>query len=143
MLHENKTKILGLIEQLLARVPLEALTNVVIFGSAAITLNDKDLEREIDDLDLFASDATYAMLCTSPVTKEVEKKPGLWCLTVGVPNIEIWKTFPGVTHSEVKTRACTLDGSGQLLVASLEDLCAWKRAQPGEKHARDLKKMDC
>jgi len=143
MLTANMSKISALIEQLLATVPIADLTDVVVFGSAAITLNGTDLDRSVDDLDLFASDETFARLRARRGTDEVEKKPGLFFLSVGIPKVEIWKTFPGVTHSEARDNARVLEGSHGLLVAALEELYAWKSAQPGEKHLNDLKRMRC
>jgi hypothetical protein len=142
MFEENIKKISALIQLLSDRFPIEKLSDTVIFGSAAITLNGKDLQRPIDDLDIFASDSAYIRLKNKSIISEVEKSPGVAFLKVGVPKIEIWRTFPGVNFQKVKARANKLEHSFGLPVASLEDLRIWKKEQGRPKDIDDLIKME-
>ena len=139
MIKANLEKVSALIVQLLARVPRDELADAVVFGSSAITLNGRDLERQIDDLDLFVSEAAYERLRTRAT--EVVKKPGVTALDVGIQNIEILKTFPGVEYGPVSHRASPTVASHGLRVAALEDLVTWKRAQGRPKDLEDLKKI--
>ena len=139
MIAANLGKISALILQLLTKVPRDELADAVIFGSSAITLNGRDLERQVDDLDLFVSEVAYERLRQRAT--EVVKKFGVTALDVGVPNIEIFKTFPGVEHGPVLQRASPTIESHGLRVAVLEDLITWKRSQGREKDIDDLKKI--
>src|SRR5712692_9281797 len=100
MLEHNVQAISVLIRQLLDRIPLGELSDAVIFGSSAVTLNGRDLKRKVDDLDLFVSDHAYEQLKSR--AEEVQKKPAVMVLHIpGVEKVEILKTFPGVSHGEV------------------------------------------
>jgi len=140
MIETNLKKISGLIHQLLSTVPRDKLTDAVIFGSSAITLNGRDLQRPIDDLDLFVSETAYDRLKKGAT--EVEKKPGVVALQVGVPSVEILKTFPGVQYADVLLRAASTKDSQGLRVAAIEDLLTWKRAEGRPKDLEDLRKID-
>jgi hypothetical protein len=91
------------------------LRELIIFGSAAITLNEKDLNREIDDLDLFASESLYSKLKLKDSLKE-GKKNDVTYLKTGVSKIEIWKSFPGVEYDTVKINSRTNSRSNGLLL---------------------------
>lgn len=139
---QNEQKATILIHDLITRLPANLLTDAVVFGSAAIVLNGVDLGRQIDDLDVFVSDASYGALKAHHLCQEVEKKPGVYALRVdGVDDVEILKTFPGVTHVGVMASARHLPHG--LRVAALTDLCTWKKTQGREKDLADLVKMGC
>jgi len=137
MIAANLEKISALIHQLLEKVPREELVDMVIFGSSAFTLQGKDLKRMVNDLDLFASVRAYERLKERAV--EWEKKPGVFALDLGIPDVEVLKDIPGVTHADVLGRAALTKGSQGLLVAALEDLVTWKRAKARPKDLADLK----
>ncbi|MBU2644348.1 hypothetical protein KKI24_06530 [bacterium] len=141
MITKNIKKIASQIRRLLDRIPIAVLDDSVIFGSAAIALNGIDLKRETNDLDLFVSESIFKRLKTDCSTREVEKSDGITCLEVGIPDVEIWKTFPGVTHSQVRKHSRKLEQSKGLLVASLDDLRTWKKSQGRQKDLEDLKTM--
>lgn len=136
MISANRVRIATLIKQVLLKVPREELSEVVIFGSSAFTLIGKDLKRKVDDLDLFASESLYAHL--KQHATELEKKPGVHALDIGIPKVEIFKSFPGVVHADVLVRAAPTNESQGLLVAALDDLVAWKRTQGRPKDFDDL-----
>ena len=104
-------------------------------------MGNVDLERPVDDLDIYVSEATYQALKNSGVVTEVPKGPDLSALEIDAPKIEIWKSFPGVKHSEVWRNAKTSAESQGLLVATGEDLCKWKSAQGRKKDLKDLEIM--
>src|SRR6185295_4232616 len=110
MLTENRQFVEGLIIKLLRAVPLSALPDAVIFGSAAITLGGIDLERKVDDLDVFISETTFSQLVKDGQAEEYEKSPGVWALKIPrVAKVELLKTFPGVSHDGVLKRAKSHD----------------------------------
>lgn len=142
MITINIEKISSLIKQLCEQIPTNDLRELVIFGSAAITLNRKDLKREIDDLDIFASESGYSRLKAQFSLNEKEKPEGVTYLQVGTPKIEIWKSFPGITFLQVKNNARKLEQSEGMLVASIKDLRIWKITQDRPKDKEDLKNME-
>ncbi len=133
----NLKKISGLIRLALQVIPKELLAEAVIFGSSAIVLNGVDLKREVDDLDIFVSDAAYSRLAALASETE-EKAPNVVALKFGPPNIEILKEFSGVDHAAVLRKAAPRESSCGMLVASLEDLMRWKSAQNREKDRKDI-----
>jgi hypothetical protein len=62
-------------------------------------------------------------------------------LTLG-ENIEIHKSFPGVTFTDVLGHASRAAGSEDLLVGSLDDIKSWKRAQGRPKDLKDIEAID-
>ena len=137
MTGDNLNKISVLIQQALLTIPMEALAEAVIFGSSAIVLNGVDLNREVDDLDIFVSDASYSRL-EGMASETEEKAPGFVALKFGARNIEIFNEFPGVEFADVLRNAAPREGSHGMRVASLEDLLRWKSAQNREKDRKDL-----
>lgn len=141
---ENQEKAAKLILSLIQRLSLDLLQDAIVFGSAAIALNGVDLGRQIDDLDVFVSDHSYNRMKANPLCHEIEKKSGVYSLQVnGIIDAEILMTFPGVIHAEVTKRARTHPNSYGVLVASMDDLCTWKRAQGRKKDLQDLSRMGC
>jgi hypothetical protein len=119
------------------------LAKIVIFGSASIVMNGVALGREAKDLDVFVSDESFDALA--------ERFPLQWKQgNAGerVPylqpakDIEILKTFLGVTFEQVFGDANTTENSGGLLVASLKDARAWKAAQNRQKDQSDIEAID-
>jgi len=147
VLESNVNKVSGLISRLLSIIPIENLLDAVIFGSSAITLNGIDLERSINDLDIFVSNTDYEKLKQLANLKELEKigkNTGnkVFSLKVaGIEDIEILKDFPGVNHAEVLSKALVKNYSNNLKVASIEDLVNWKTVQGRPKDLADLTKM--
>ena len=119
---------------LLARLE-DLRDSVVVFGSAALVLRGVELDRPVDDLDLFLSDAAFDELTTQGVLHD--KAPGVPAIDLGM-KIEGCRSFPGVVFSEVRAAASPLPDSSGLLVGSLAHLIAWKRAQGRPKDLRDL-----
>ena len=76
------------------------------------------------------------------IIDEIEKAPGVSCLQAGIPEIEIWKTFPGVTFQQIKDGAQILENSYRLPVANLGDLRTWKEKQYRDKDISDLMQME-
>ncbi len=130
---------MALVERLSAKVPSTLLGDAVIFGSAAIALRGFDLGREIGDLDLLVSDATFESLRTA--LGEVVEVRGSTAVVVGAPGVEILKELAGVDHRAVVERASPTPASGGLKVAALDDVIAWKRAQHRPKDLADLAKL--
>jgi Family of unknown function (DUF5706) len=113
----NEQKAVVLIHAVTTRLPWHLLMDAVVFGSAAIALNGVDLGRLIDDLDIFVSDESYDALKAHEFCRETEKKPGVYALRVdSVNDVEILKTFPGVTHADVTIAARTLPNTHGLRV---------------------------
>jgi len=136
-------KLVSLITTLKACLLSGELAKVVIFGSASIALNSVALGREANDLDVFVSDKTFETLSERfPLQfkkgKEGESVP---CLRPA-KDIEILKSFPGVTFEQVLAHAKTTEKSGGLLVASLKDARSWKTTQDREKDRSDIEAID-
>ena len=141
MLETNLKKTGRLIHDLLEAIPIDLLRDVVIFGSAAISLHGIDLKRKIDDLDLFVSQDSFDQLKRHPELLE-RKKHGATHLTMKDRyKIELWASFAGVDYESVKKHARPTDGSSQMAVADLVDLRQWKKTQGREKDIADLQCM--
>lgn len=141
MFTKNIQRMSSLIEKLCAKIDRNDLIDLVIFGSAAVILNGKDLKREINDLDLYAPDTLFSALKVKYSFHEAQKTSGISYLKVGIPKIEIWKSFPGVSYDQARKNAIRCDHSNGLLVACLEDLRVWKRTQGRKKDLIDLQYM--
>lgn len=147
MLQANIIKVSELISQLISMIPVENLLEAVIFGSSAIILHEIDLERSINDLDIFVSENDYARLKRLKNITEFEKTSNqtgikIFALKVaGIEDIEILKAFPGVNYLDVLAKATLKNGSNNLKVASIEDLMSWKTVQGRPKDHSDLEKM--
>ncbi len=144
MLEFNINKVSELINKLTSIIPTDNLLEAVIFGSSAITLYDINLERRINDLDIFVSDTDYEKLKQltpieelKKISKNIENKT-LTLKINGVQHIEILKAFPGVNHKEVLSKASLKNHSNTLKVASIEDLVTWKTVQGRPKDVCDL-----
>ena len=135
----NLERVERLIGQLLQVIPLPELSEAVIFGSAAVTLNGTQLTRMVDYLDLFVSAEGYERLRSRGT--EVEKTSTLHCLMVPALEVEVWASFPGVDYPGVLSRARVLSNSRGLLVAVQQDIEACKRAQNRAKDRADLGDM--
>ncbi len=144
MLEFNINKVSELISKLTSIIPIDNLLEAVIFGSSAITLYEINLERTINDLDIFVSDTDYEKLKQLNHIKELKKtsnniKNTTPTLKVtGIEHIEILKAFPGVNHKEVLSKASVKNYSNKLKVASIEDLVNWKTVQGRPKDLCDL-----
>jgi len=99
MLEFNINKVSELINKLTSIIPTDNLLEAVIFGSSAITLYDINLERTINDLDIFVSDTDYEKLKQltpieelKKISKNIENKT-LTLKINGVQHIEILKAF--------------------------------------------------
>jgi hypothetical protein len=129
-------KITQHIQQAITLIPATELSEIVIFGSSAIVLNGVDLQREVNDLDLFVSSASFARL-QKLATGYKHKTGEVYALQLGNTDIEILKTFPGVSYDEVLNRAESRAEFCGMKVAALDDLLRWKRAQNRPKDIAD------
>lgn len=144
MLNNNIKKTTKLIHDLLEVIPIALLHDAIIFGSAAITLNGIDIHREIDDLDIFVSKKSYSQLRLHPKLYEEQKNETLKYLSVkGKKNIELLAIIPDADFHMIMMNARSLDKSSQLLVASVSDLCKWKKIQGRKKDINDIHFMGC
>ena len=142
MLENNLATASNLIHNLLEIVPIESLSDAVVFGSAAIVLNRIELNRPIHDLDLFISEAAYQSLRQQPGLVEREKYSLHYLAADDDDRIELWSSFQGVDFKAIKEHAQPLQGSCGLLVACLADLAIWKKAQGRPKDIADLRCME-
>lgn len=134
------TKLIQLLSETLFE---EEGKEVVIFGSAAIYLHGVELNRDIDDLDVFASNLTFKKISKR---YEVQCKPakegGKVPFIAPHDDIEILKSFPGVDFNNVFKNAVQLESSGEFRVGSLDDLKAWKSEQERDKDLDDIAAID-
>ena len=114
----------------------------IIFGSAAIILNGVDLGREPDDLDFFVSEATFENLSKRFKVKNEAKEIGeiIESLTP-LPNVEIYKTFPGVLFDLVSRNIKLSLKTKGFPLGNLEYLETWKSTQGRLKDIKDLAKI--
>lgn len=118
--------------------------NCVIFGSAAVALNGFNLGRPVGDLDIFVSEDMFNFLADRFGVKYKAASEGgdvPYILPVQGMNIEILKSFPGVTFDDVLDRSRPIEDS-PFRLASSEDLKAWKGAQGRLKDIADLDVMN-
>jgi hypothetical protein len=132
-----------LLGKTLAHLLPEERGGVVIFGSSALALHGVDLGRDINDLDLFVSEATFARMAGRfemqfKTGKEGEQIPYLILLE----GVEILQSFPGIHFHEVLSHASKLDTAEGFLVGSVHDIKKWKMAHGGEKHLKDIEAID-
>jgi hypothetical protein len=136
-------KLISLITTLKTCLLPTELAKIVIFGSASIVLNGVALGREAKDLDLFVSKEAFDRLAERFPLQSKHGEGG-----ESVPylqpakDIEILKSFPGVTFEQVFSHANTTENSGGLLVASLKDAKAWKAAQNRQKDQPDIEAIE-
>jgi len=132
-----------LIRLLASLIENDQRNNYILFGSAAIALRGIDLDRPINDLDVFVSQDTFEGLSKK---FKLEEKPGNDGPAVPfykpAENIEIWKSFPGVTFSDVAKNSSPTTASAGFPVGGLDDLRSWKAAQGREKDRADLEMID-
>jgi hypothetical protein len=115
---------------------------VVVFGSSAIVLRGVPLGREINDLDLFVSDATFAKFAVRFDVKMKSGRDGPVPYMNPCEGVEILKSFPGVEFEDVMARASSTENSKDFLVGALDDVILWKRAQGREKDLDDVKAIE-
>jgi len=126
-----------LVKLLAAVLPPDALTDAVIFGSAAIQLHG--LPKVASDLDVFVSSAVFESCAQSKDFARERKGPGIERLRLRVcASVEIFADFPGVTHGDVLKEAEPTAGSAGLLVASLDSIVTWKSAHARPKDLDDI-----
>jgi hypothetical protein len=127
-------------KELLRMEPDGGTTNI---RTSAIALRGVPLGREIDDLDLFVSDAAFDKIALRFPPQEKDGRDGekVPFLALG-ENIEILKSFPGVSFADVLARASKTTSSEDFLVGSLGDIKIWKRAQGRSKDFRDIEAID-
>ena len=132
-------KLFGLVKAFRTVMDREVQGDFVLFGSAAISLNGIDLQREIADLDVFVSATTFERL---KHRFALEWKGGKHSERVPfykpAPDIEILQSFPGVSFDEVQKRASQTPESEGFPVGALDDLVVWKKAQGRDKDLKDI-----
>ena len=112
-------------------------------SSSAIALRGVSLGREINDLDLFVSDATFDKIASRlPVQTKLGRDGEEVPYLTPSEKIEILKSFPGVTFADVLAHASKTDRSEGLLVGSLDDIKLWKTAQGRAKDMTDIDAID-
>jgi hypothetical protein len=131
------SQLLELLDLTRSLVDASLLSQVVILGSAALSLHGLKLNRIPRDLDLFVSAEVFdrwPMQGFQRLPHEASEKirPGL------TDKIEILKVFPGVTFEEVASAAVSLEAARPMRVGSLEHLLKWKRAQNRPKDQPDI-----
>lgn len=133
------TKLGKLIGQLSAHVSRRKRKGFLIFGSSAITMRGVNLSRSVNDLDIFVSEETFDALRTQfDVQFKSASEGGNVEFYAPERDIEILKSFPGVTFDEVRKKAAPIPGSNGFPVASLDDLTRWKAKQNREKDLKDI-----
>ena len=132
-----------LLGKTLAQLLPEERKGIVIFGSSALVLQGVNLGRDINDLDLFVSEATF-----EGMTKRFEKrfkagKDGEQIPYLApVEGIEILHSFPGIQFHDALSHACKIEAAEGLLVGSVYDIRKWKIAQGREKDLKDIEAID-
>lgn len=132
-----------LLGKTLAQLLPEERNSVVIFGSSALVLHGVDLQRDINDLDLFVSQATF-----EGMTKRFERRFKAGKDGENIPylapseGVEILQSFPGIHFHEALSHASKMDKAEGLLVGSLYDIRKWKTAQGREKDLKDIEAID-
>lgn len=136
----------SLVDLLVGGITADEAGKSVIFGSAAAALHGVDLDRPINDLDVFVAAETFRHLASRFAVEHKNAEDGNlvpFIRPAGAAKIEILKTFPGVAFEEVFSRARPLDVARGLKVGSLATfgrgssssggprICATSRPSPG------------
>jgi hypothetical protein len=130
--------LVGALDTLIEALSADQISGIVIFGSAAISLNGIDLGRPPNDIDIFVSDEAFSQLKRLFPERIKTAPDGAVPYLVPCPFVEILKTFPGVSFEAVAKRAKKRPNSKGILVGSLVDLIIWKNSQGREKDSADL-----
>jgi hypothetical protein len=131
------SQLFELLELTRSLVDARLLSQVVILGSAALSLHGLKLNRVPQDLDLFVSAEVFDHWPMKgfqklPHTGGEKIRPDV------TDKIELFKVFPGVTFEEVAPAAVSLEAARPMRVGSLEHLLKWKRAQNRPKDQPDI-----
>lgn len=89
-----------------------------------------------NDLDILVADDVYGALLAAGFRSD-ELAPGVTRILVA-DDVEVYKTWPGVTFSEVHASATSQPGSHGMRVAGLEQVLAFKLASNREKDKPDI-----
>ena len=118
------------------------LDQLVIFGSAAMVLNGVDIQRPVDDLDVFVSPTLFNKLARKFGTQYKPAKEGgeIPFVSFGQDPIEILATFPGVEYADVMNQATI--GEDGIRIGSLLHLKCWKKVQGREKDLADVQAIE-
>jgi hypothetical protein len=136
-------KLISLITTLKTCLLPTELAKIVIFGSASIVLNGVALGRDAKDLDVFVSEEAFDALAERfPLQSKLGKGGESVPYLLPAKDIEILKSFPGVTFEQIFSHANTTESSGGVLVASLKDARAWKVAQNRQKDRPDIEAIE-
>lgn len=139
----NLSSTLILIERLSELVNIHDRSRYIIFGSAAIALHGVDLNRSIDDLDVFVSEGDFSLMKDRfGETTKVGGDGKPISVVVPAPKIELLDSFPGVTYENVVRMAKPLDITFGFPVGCLEDLYKWKTTQGRKKDLLDAQRIN-
>ena len=115
-------KLTQLLETLATKVREDLRDNYVIFGSAVAVLRGIDLRRHVENLDVFVSEHYFrSILNCFDLRSRLADGVRIEYLNPA-PDVEIHKSFSGVTFNKVRENATIPDGCHGFPVASLEHL---------------------
>ncbi len=123
-----------LLEVAAKELPGSLASEAVVFGSAPMVL--AGLRDKANDLDLFVSEDTFVALVDAGCTLDTTR-PNVPRIRVA-EDVEVFKTWPGVTFEEVFRDARPVPGSCGLRVAGLRHVLAGKLASNRQKDQPDI-----
>ena len=123
-----------LLDRAVAVLPEHLRDHVAAFGSAPMVL--AGLKPDVNDLDLFVSDASFGELVAAGFVAH-ENQLGFLHIVLA-DDIEVFKTWPGVGFDEVHAKAAPVEGSRGLRVATLGHVLAFKLITNREKDRADV-----
>lgn len=124
-----------LLDAAVAALPEDLRDHVVVFGSAPMVF--AGLKPDVkSDLDLFVSDDTFNRMVAAGHSPD-ERRPDVPRIALA-PDVEVFKTWQGVTFPETHAASSPRDGSRGLRVASLEHVLAFKLVSNREKDQPDI-----
>jgi hypothetical protein len=124
-----------LLDAAVAALPEDLRAHVVIFGSAPMVF--AGLKPDVkNDLDLFVSDQTFGRLFAAGFSPD-EQRPDVPRIALAT-DVEVFKTWLGVTFPETYAASAACEGSRGLRVASLHHVLAFKLASNREKDQPDI-----
>jgi hypothetical protein len=131
----------SLIRKLQGALSEEEWKPMVVSASSAIMLNGVELERPVDDLDLFAPQEVFDALSRR---MEVHTKPGKegepvpYLQPLAEEPIEIYVSFRGLNYHDVLAHAVHPAAGLGMKVCCLTDVIIWKTAQGRPKDFADI-----
>ena len=136
MSNADISKITEWAEILIAKVPEHLHDDIIIFGSAAIALNQYQILDSPKDLDVFVSPSAFHSLQEIGFPKF--DKGAVFGISILPGFVEAFEDFNGIPFNQVKRNSKHYSFSKPLRYADIADIKEWKTLRGSEKDVKHL-----